>query len=94
MEDLGENNQELNNQSDFELDNLSIDMGEYEDNIKENEFSLTLKEARINFEKKYFLSQIDRFNGNILKISEFTGMERTALYRKLKTLNISLDKIN
>ena len=26
------------------------------------------------------------------KISEFTGMERTALYRKLKSLNIQAEK--
>ena len=32
-----------------------------------------------------------RFNGNITKVSEFTGMERTALYRKLKSLNIKID---
>ena len=32
------------------------------------------------------------FNGNIIKISEFTGMERTALYRKFKSLNIDLNK--
>ena len=52
--------------------------------------NLSLKEARIEFEKEYLLSQIKRFNGNIIKISEFTGMERTALYRKFKSLNISL----
>ena len=50
-----------------------------------------LKEARIEFEKEYLLSQIKRFSGNITKVSEFTGMERTALYRKLKSLNISVN---
>ena len=54
-------------------------------------FGLSLKEARHNFEREYLLSQIKRFSGNITKISEFTGMERTALYRKLKSLNISLN---
>ena len=48
--------------------------------------------ARDKFEKEYFLSQIKRFNGNMLKISEITGMERTALYRKIKSLNIDLNK--
>ena len=28
------------------------------------------------------------FNGNMSKVSDFTGMERTALYRKIKSLNI------
>ena len=45
------------------------------------------------FEKEYFLSQIRRFNGNMSKISNFTGMERTALYRKLKSLNININNI-
>ena len=54
-------------------------------------FGLSLKDARQNFEREYLLSQIKRFNGNIVKISEFTGMERTALYRKFKSLNISLN---
>jgi two-component system nitrogen regulation response regulator NtrX len=53
---------------------------------------LSLKDARNNFEKDYLISQIKRFNGNIIKISEFTGMERTALYRKFKSLNIEIDK--
>ena len=59
---------------------------------KENNFELSLKEARNNFEKDYLLSQIKRFNGNIKKISDFTGMERTALYRKFKSLNINSEK--
>ena len=44
----------------------------------------------MEFEKEYLLSQIKRFNGNMTQLSEFTGMERTALYRKLKSLNISV----
>ena len=68
-------------------------MGEYikEDNNKNN-YELSLKEARNIFERDYLLSQIKRFNGNIKKISEFTGMERTALYRKIKSLKIETDK--
>ena len=86
-------NQENNLNKDYELNTLPVDMGEYEENnnISTN-FSLSLKDARQNFEKEYLLSQIKRFNGNIIKISEFTGMERTALYRKFKSLNIDLNK--
>ena len=68
-------------------------MGENQENYSEtSQFALSLKEARQNFEKEYLLSQINRFNGNVKKISEFTGMERTALYRKLKSLNIIVEK--
>ena len=85
-------NQHLNLNSDYEINDLPIDMGEITINKPIiNNFSLSLKEARQNFEKEYFLSQIKHFNGNISKISEFTGMERTALYRKFKSLNILLD---
>ena len=86
-------NQNLNNENDFEIKNLPLDMGEYEKKTNfENNYELSLREARINFEKNYLLSQIKRFNGNIIKISAFTGMERTALYRKFKSLDIDTEK--
>ena len=86
-------NQNLNDEKDFLIENLPLDMGDYDKKLnKENNLELSLKEARNNFEKNYLLSQIKRFNGNIKKISEFTGMERTALYRKFKSLNIEIDK--
>ena len=67
-------------------------MGDYsKEQISSNSYDLSLKEARIEFEKQYLLSQIKRFSGNVTKVSEFTGMERTALYRKLKSLNISVN---
>jgi len=85
-------NQNFNNRDNFEIENLPLDMGEYDQKSNlENNYELSLKEARIKFEKDYLLSQIKRFNGNIIKISAFTGMERTALYRKFKSLNIKLD---
>jgi two-component system nitrogen regulation response regulator NtrX len=34
------------------------------------------------------MSQINRFGGNISRTSEFVEMERSALHRKLKSLNI------
>ena len=83
--------QDLNSESDYTLDNLPIEMNKIEDSrIDKTNFALSLKEARQNFEREYLLSQIKRFNGNITKISEFTGMERTALYRKFNSLNISI----
>ncbi len=51
--------------------------------------SLTLREAREIFEKKYLSAQMIRFNGNISRTSSFVGMERSALHRKLKSLNIN-----
>ncbi len=54
-----------------------------------NFVNLPLREAREEFEKKYLSFHIDRFNGNITKTANAVGMERTALHRKIKTLNLS-----
>tara|TARA_B100000787_G_scaffold66701_1_gene48948 strand:- start:42 stop:1397 length:1356 start_codon:yes stop_codon:yes gene_type:complete len=53
-----------------------------------NSSSVTLKEARENFEKEYLTTQLKKFNGNISKTANFIGMERSALHRKLKSLGI------
>lgn len=53
-----------------------------------NFMMLPLREAREIFERDYLLSQIGRFGGNISKTAQFVGMERSALHRKLKSLNI------
>ena len=61
------------------------------DNIemsKEKSLSKPLKEARESFEKEYLSSQLKKFGGNISKMAKFIGMERSALHRKLKGLNI------
>ncbi|MGB0412239.1 MAG: helix-turn-helix domain-containing protein, partial [Pikeienuella sp.] len=44
--------------------------------------------ARELFERDYLVAQINRFGGNISRTAEFVGMERSALHRKLKSLNI------
>lgn len=73
---------------------LPQDMGEINsDNTqqKSDVLALPIKDAREIFEKNYLVSQIKRFNGNISKVALFVGMERTALYRKLKSLDISTE---
>lgn len=50
--------------------------------------SLPLREAREVFEREYLMTQVNRFGGNISKTAQFVGMERSALHRKLKSLNI------
>lgn len=52
---------------------------------------LPLRQAREVFEHDYLQAQIQRFGGNISKTAEFIGMERSALHRKIKTLEINLD---
>ena len=47
---------------------------------------LPLREARDVFEREYLTSQVERFEGNISKTAQFIGMERSALHRKIKSL--------
>jgi len=47
---------------------------------------LSLREAREVFEREYLTSQVERFEGNISKTAQFIGMERSALHRKIKSL--------
>ena len=56
--------------------------------INSDVMSMPLREAREAFEKQYLSAQINRFGGNISKTSNFVGMERSALHRKLKMLGI------
>lgn len=52
-------------------------------------YDLPLKQARDDFEKKYLMHMLHRFDGNIAQVAQHIDMERTALYRKLKSMNIS-----
>jgi len=66
--------------------NNSINISKPDTNI--DMMSMPLREAREVFERQYLTAQMNRFNNNISKTSTFVGMERSALHRKLKTLNI------
>jgi len=57
-------------------------------NLSSNLATLPLREAREMFEREYLMTQINRFGGNISKTANFVGMERSALHRKLKSLNV------
>ena len=54
--------------------------------------NLPLREARDLFERHYFERLIDQTSGNISRIAEQAGVERTHLYRKLKQLGVKLPK--
>lgn len=67
----------------------SIGQGAEEPKLHKDLVALSLREAREMFEREYLLSQINRFGGNVSKTAQFVGMERSALHRKLKSLDIS-----
>ena len=53
-------------------------------------FDQPLRNARDAFERVYFEYHIAREGGNISRVAEAVGLERTHLYRKLKQLGIKL----
>jgi len=53
-------------------------------------FDLPLRDAREKFEKAYLEYQLKQANGSVSKIAQAVGMERTHLYRKLKSLGIEI----
>ena len=56
------------------------------------QLDLSLREAREHFDKLYFNYQLDKENGNVTRVANNTGIERTHLYRKLKQLGIKVLK--
>ena len=55
-------------------------------------YAMPLKEARDEFERMYLTHHITRSNGNMTRVAEQSGLERTHLYRKFKQLGITLDR--
>lgn len=60
--------------------------------IPENLFDLPLRQAREQFEHDYLVYQLQQTRGNVSKLAEKVQMERTHLYRKMRTLNIDPKK--
>ncbi|MBS1155740.1 MAG: transcriptional regulator [Proteobacteria bacterium] len=56
------------------------------------DLDLPLREARDQFERHYLERQIELANGNMSRVAERIGLERTHLYRKLKQLGIQVPK--
>jgi len=55
-------------------------------------FDLPLREARERFEYNYLVHQLQEVGGSIGKLAKRVGMERTHLYRKLRSLGIDHKK--
>jgi len=57
---------------------------------KRSEDFSTLHQAREAYERDYILKKIDECHGNISRAAESLGLERSHLYRKMRTLGISV----
>jgi len=51
-------------------------------------YEMPLRQAREQFERSYFEVLLRRFKGSVNQVAQHAGMERTHLYRKLRTLGI------
>jgi two-component system nitrogen regulation response regulator NtrX len=52
--------------------------------------SSTLHQARSAYERDYILRKLNENHGNVSRTAEVLGLERSHLYRKMKTLSISV----
>ena len=60
--------------------------------VLDNYEDRSMREARDKFEKKFLEKSLKKYDFNINKVANVVKMERTALYRKLKSLNIEIHK--
>jgi two-component system nitrogen regulation response regulator NtrX len=52
---------------------------------------LPYREAKAEFERKYFQTQLEAHDGNITKTAEAVGLDRTTIHKKLHELDIKED---
>jgi DNA-binding NtrC family response regulator len=73
-----------------------IDAGEQVDEplVKQDLLSLPLREAREQFERAYLQQQLVLCDGKVGQLAKRVGMERTHLYRKLRTLGVNFKSVS
>lgn len=67
---------------------LQADVGSGDSLVKQDLLSLPLREAREQFERAYLTQQLALCDGKVGQLAKRVGMERTHLYRKLRSLKI------
>lgn len=61
--------------------------------VKQDLLALPLREARERFERSYLQQQLVLCDGKVGKLAKRVGMERTHLYRKLRSLGVDFKSI-
>ena len=61
--------------------------------VKQDLLALPLREAREQFERAYLQQQLVLCDGKVGQLAKRVGMERTHLYRKLRTLGVDFRSI-
>ena len=79
--------------SDIDLEHIEAALGEQpakKEAANLKNLDLPLRQARENFERDYLEYQLKHANGSVSKMARNVQMERTHLYRKLKSLGIDI----
>jgi two-component system nitrogen regulation response regulator NtrX len=61
--------------------------------VKQDLLALPLREAREQFERAYLQQQLVLCQGKVGQLAKRVGMERTHLYRKLRSLGIDFKTV-
>jgi DNA-binding NtrC family response regulator len=67
---------------------LAVQLPQNEPLVKQDLLALPLREAREAFERAYLQQQLLLCNGKVGQLAKRVGMERTHLYRKLRSLGV------
>jgi DNA-binding NtrC family response regulator len=85
-------------EGDISLEEVEADInaGELVDEplVKQDLLSLPLREAREQFERAYLQQQLVLCDGKVGQLAKRVGMERTHLYRKLRTLGVNFKSVS
>ncbi len=85
-------------EGDISLEEVEADIstGEQADEslVKQDLLSLPLREAREQFERAYLQQQLVLCDGKVGQLAKRVGMERTHLYRKLRTLGVNFKNVS
>jgi two-component system, NtrC family, nitrogen regulation response regulator NtrX len=73
---------------------LSVNSHSGEPLVKQDLLSLPLREAREQFERAYLQQQLVLCDGKVGRLAKRVGMERTHLYRKLRSLGVDFRAVS
>ncbi|MBS0365807.1 MAG: sigma-54-dependent Fis family transcriptional regulator [Proteobacteria bacterium] len=73
---------------------LAVQAPPQEPLVKQDLLALPLREAREQFERSYLQQQLLLCNGKVGQLAKRVGMERTHLYRKLRSLGVDFRNIS
>jgi DNA-binding NtrC family response regulator len=72
---------------------LTSDSSSDEPLVKQDLLSMPLREAREHFERAYLQQQLILCGGKVGQLAKRVGMERTHLYRKLRSLGVDFRQV-